>query len=159
MRLGSSSTPQRARLNQWPGSILTLQSIRSSRQCSLQENEGHCFLGCLWSYYLGWFHTSQFNSKCICLSGNSKQTQRGYSEKRPGLLTTKVLLHNNAQPHTAATTVNPLNSWGWGILPHQPYSPDLPPLDFHMFSKMKKHLRGQWFHSKEDINSMKDLVT
>jgi hypothetical protein len=29
MRLGSSSTPQRARLNQWPGSILTLQSISS----------------------------------------------------------------------------------------------------------------------------------
>jgi len=72
-----------------------------------------------------------------------KQTQRGYSEKRSGLLTTGVLLHNNAQPHTAATTVNPLNSWDWEILPHQPYSPDLPPLDFHMFSKMKKHLRGQ----------------
>ena len=35
MRLGSSTTPQRARLNWWPGSIFTHQSKRSSRQCSL----------------------------------------------------------------------------------------------------------------------------
>jgi len=83
----------------------------------------------------------------------TKQTQRGYSEKWPGWLTTGVLLHDNAQPHTAAATVNPLNSWK--ILPHQPYSPDLPPLDFHIFSEMTEHLRGQWFHPSEDINEVK----
>jgi hypothetical protein len=30
---------------------------------------------------LCWLHTSWFNNKCICLSGNFKETQRGYSEK------------------------------------------------------------------------------
>ena len=34
-----------------------------------RESDGHCFLGHLWSS-AGWFHTSQFNSKCSCLSGN-----------------------------------------------------------------------------------------
>jgi hypothetical protein len=64
-------------------------------------------------------------------------------EKRPGLLITGVILHDNAQPHTAVATVNSLNSWSWEILPHQPYCPALPPLDFRMFSKMKKYLSGQ----------------
>jgi len=59
-----------------------------------RENDGHCFLGCLWSYYVGWFHASKFNSKCSCLSGNSKQTQRGYLGKRPGCWPKEFLLCN-----------------------------------------------------------------
>jgi histone-lysine N-methyltransferase SETMAR len=42
--------------------------------------------------------------------------------------------------------MNLLNSWGWEILPHPPYSPDLAPSDFDLFSKMKKHLTGEPFH-------------
>jgi transposase len=50
--------------------------------------------------------------------------------------------------------VNLLNSWGWEILPHPPYRPDLAPSDFHLvFPKMKKHLRGQRFHSSEDVQN------
>jgi transposase len=49
--------------------------------------------------------------------------------------------------------MNLLNSWGWKILPHPPYSPDLALSDFHLFSKMKKHLRGQRFHCNEDVQN------
>jgi transposase len=42
---------------------------------------------------------------------------------------------------------------GWKILPHPPYSPDLEPSDFHLFSKMKKHLTGQRFHSNENVQN------
>jgi hypothetical protein len=33
--------------------------------------------------------------------------------------------------------VNLLNFWGWEIVPHPPYSPDLAPADFRLFPKMK----------------------
>jgi transposase len=49
--------------------------------------------------------------------------------------------------------VNLLKSWGWEILPHPPYNPDLAPSDFHLFPKVKKHLRGQLFHSNEDVQN------
>jgi hypothetical protein len=49
--------------------------------------------------------------------------------------------------------VNLFNSWSWEILPHPPCSPDLAPSDFHLFPKMKKHLRGQCFHSNEDVQN------
>jgi transposase len=64
-----------------------------------------------------------------------------------------LLLHNNAQPHSAAATVNLMNYWNWKILPHPPYSPDLALSDFHLFPKMKKHLRGQRFHSNDDVQN------
>jgi transposase len=64
-----------------------------------------------------------------------------------------LLLHDNTRPHSAAVTVNLLNSWGWEILPRPPYSPDLAPLDYHLFPKMKKHLRGQRFHFIEDVQN------
>jgi histone-lysine N-methyltransferase SETMAR len=58
--------------------------------------------------------------------------------KKTGLLTKGlgVVMHDSARPHSAAATANLLNSWGWKILPHPPYSPDLTPSDFHIFQKM-----------------------
>jgi histone-lysine N-methyltransferase SETMAR len=63
-----------------------------------------------------------------------------------------LLLHDDSRPHSAAATVNLLNSCGWEI-PHPPVSPDLASSDFYLFPKMKEHLRGQLFHSNEDVQN------
>ena len=34
---------------------------------------------------------------------------------------------------------------------HPPYSPDLAPSDFFLFSKMKEHLAGNCFPNDEDL--------
>jgi histone-lysine N-methyltransferase SETMAR len=47
-----------------------------------------------------------------------------------------VLLHDKAWPHTAART-NALMNLDWEIFDHPPYSPDLPPSGYHLFTKMK----------------------
>jgi hypothetical protein len=46
-----------------------------------------------------------------------------------------LLLHDNARPHIASTTVNLFNTWYWEILSHSPYSSDLEPLGLHLFPK------------------------
>jgi hypothetical protein len=33
----------------------------------------------------------------------------------------------------------------------QPYSPDLAPLDFHLFGTLKQDLRGCQFHNSEEV--------
>jgi hypothetical protein len=43
-------------------------------------------------------------------------------------------------------------------LPHPPYSPDLAPADFFLFSKMKMQLKGRHFHSVADIQSKSQKV-
>jgi histone-lysine N-methyltransferase SETMAR len=39
------------------------------------------------------------------------------------------------------------------VLPHPPYSPDLAPSDFHLFPKLKEHLKGQRFSCGKEVQS------
>jgi len=39
------------------------------------------------------------------------------------------------------------------VLPHPPYSPELAPSDFHLFPKLKEHLKGQRFSCDEEVKS------
>jgi hypothetical protein len=85
-----------------------------------------------------------------------ERLKEAIQHKRSGLLTKGLgvlHLYDDARPYSAAAAVNLLKSWGWEILPHTPYSPDLAPSDFHLCLKMKKQLRGQRFHSNEDVQN------
>jgi hypothetical protein len=45
-----------------------------------------------------------------------------------------VLLHDNARPNTAARTRALLEHFIWELFDHAPYSPDLAPSDYHLFT-------------------------
>jgi hypothetical protein len=61
-----------------------------------------------------------------------------------------VLLHDNAQPQTAARKDALIKLFDWEIFDHPPYSPDLSPSDYHLFTKMKVWLATQRFHTNEE---------
>ena len=48
---------------------------------------------------------------------------------------------------------NILEKYGWEVLPHPPYSPDLSPPDFELFPKLKKTLRGKRFATIEEAST------
>jgi len=61
------------------------------------------------------------------------------NEKRRGKVTKGVLfLHDNAPAHRALATQKKLAYLGFQCLDHPPYSPDLAPLDYYLFSGLKK---------------------
>lgn len=60
-------------------------------------------------------------------------------------------LHDNARPHVAKSTRKKLIDFGWEILPHPPYSPDLAPTDYHLFRSLSNSLRGKIFEEESDI--------
>jgi len=60
-------------------------------------------------------------------------------EKRRGKITKWVLfLHDNALAHWALSTQKKLAYLGFQLLDHPPYSPDLPPSDYHLFPGLKQ---------------------
>jgi hypothetical protein len=68
--------------------------------------------------------------------------------KRHGMLTKGVvLLHGNARPNTAARTNALIKFFNWQIFDNPPYSTDLAPRDYHLFTKLKVWLAIQHFHT------------
>ena len=61
------------------------------------------------------------------------------------------LLHDNARPHVARQTIALLNQFGWDIITHPPYSPDLAPCDYHLFPKLKEHLARRRFSDDDEV--------
>lgn len=71
------------------------------------------------------------------------------------MLTKGVRLHHdNARPHVANKTTSLITEFGWDVLDHPPYSPDVAPSDFHMFPALKKHLGGIKFANDEEVHEV-----
>jgi len=47
----------------------------------------------------------------------------------------------NARPHSSAATRDAIQRLNFSMLPHPLYSPDQASSDFHLFPKLKEHLK------------------
>jgi histone-lysine N-methyltransferase SETMAR len=71
--------------------------------------------------------------------------------KRFGMLTCcVVLLHDSAHLHTAASTLALLEHFNWELFDHHPYSPDLTPSDYYLFTYLKNWLGSQHFSNNNE---------
>lgn len=92
--------------------------------------------------------TINANAYCETL----KKLRRAIQNRRRGLLSNGVILvHDNARPHAAGLTQQLLQQFKWETFNHPPYSPDLAPSDFHLFTKLKDFLAGKKFDSDEEL--------
>jgi hypothetical protein len=58
------------------------------------------------------------------------------------------LQHENVRPHTSAQRLH-IHHFSFTVLDHVSYSLDLDPTDFHLFPKLKEHLRGHHLHEQD----------
>jgi histone-lysine N-methyltransferase SETMAR len=78
-------------------------------------------------------HGSNMASEVYCET--LKELHRAIHNKRSGMLTYGVvLLHDSERPHTAARTRVLLEHFYWELFDHPPYSPDLAPSNYHLFT-------------------------
>ena len=81
------------------------------------------------------------------------QLKEALSEKRPRLINrNEIIFHqDNARPHISAMTKNKLKEFGWEVLEHPPYSPDLAPTDYHLFRALTNNFRGKIFDHADHV--------
>ena len=73
---------------------------------------------------------------------------RKMHKNRPDLLGDgSLILHDNARPHLGKVVTNLMSKDESELLPHAPYSPDMSPLDFNLFPKLKQPMCGHRFSS------------
>lgn len=65
----------------------------------------------------------------------------------------KLMLHDNARPHTSNVTSAELERLQIETLPHPPYSPDIAPADFHLFRPLKAALCGREFNNVDEVKT------
>ncbi|GBO11448.1 hypothetical protein AVEN_108409-1 [Araneus ventricosus] len=80
-------------------------------------------------------------------------------EKRRNEFRRKVVLfhQDNARPHVSTMTDWTLYKLEWDLMQHPPYSPDMAPSDFYLFSHLQLHLDGAIFNSNEEVINEVDL--
>jgi len=59
--------------------------------------------------------------------------------------------HDNARPHTSLITRKKIFEFGWDLLPHPPYSPDLAPSDYYLFRSLQNSLDGKKYDNDADV--------
>jgi hypothetical protein len=62
-----------------------------------------------------------------------------------------VFLHDSAPSHQALATQKQLAYLSFQCLDHPPYSPDLAPLDNHLFPGLNKRLKCRHFSSDTEV--------
>jgi histone-lysine N-methyltransferase SETMAR len=62
-----------------------------------------------------------------------------------------LIQHDNAYPYTSLRTQEAIAKFGWNVLPHSPYSPDLALSNFHLFEPLKNALRWTSFEDDESV--------
>jgi hypothetical protein len=75
------------------------------------------------------------------------------------LISGVVLLHNNEHPHTAASIQALLEHFNWELLKQPPYSHDLTPSDYHLFTCLKNWLGSQRFNNNELMEGVKTWLS
>ena len=120
--------------------------------CISLKTDGLCFLG------LSRGPTVDFMPRNTTINADAyratlRRLRKAIQNCRRGKLSRGiVLIHDNARPHTARQTQTLLHdAFHWDTFDHPPYSPDLAPSDFYLFSKMKEHLACKRFTDDEDL--------
>ncbi len=79
--------------------------------------------------------------------------------KRPALWRNRRtqfwLQHDGAGPHRAQIMLDYYRDNNIQLVPHPPYSPDITPLDFFLFARLKRHMRGRRF---QDLDILRQTI-
>jgi transposase len=81
-----------------------------------------------------------------------KKLRRAIQNKSRGLLTYGVvLLHDNARQHIAVCTPALLEHFNWELFDYPPYSPDIAPSDYNLFTYTKKRFGTRRFNNNNEL--------
>jgi transposase len=115
-----------------------------------QKDYGSCFMERKGMRMVAFMQQGTTMSEVYCKT--LEQLHRAIQSKWRGMpILGVVLLQDNARPHTAACTRALLEHFNWELFDHPPYSPDLTPSNYHLFTYLKNWLESQHFNNNGEL--------
>jgi hypothetical protein len=108
------------------------------------------------SWWASCFHEDAYSVHCnsgILQTVSARCFASKDTPKRFAMVEAIVILHDNMKPNVSGAVSVILEKNGWQLLPHLPYSPDMSPPDFNLFSKLKKPQHGKHFRRIEEVSN------
>jgi len=159
---GSTGTTRRQNSNRHSGRVPLLRDQRRGARCEAKQRS------CYWRFFLFWgYHTPRVRFRGQTINKELyvevlRSLRESVRRKRPEKWRDDdwTLHHDNAPAHTSHLLQQLLAKHGTAQLQQPPYSPDLAPCDFFLFTRLKKVLKEHRFEAKEDTrrNSTKTLL-
>ncbi|XP_060565461.1 histone-lysine N-methyltransferase SETMAR-like [Ruditapes philippinarum] len=82
------------------------------------------------------------------------KSDKYYRKRRPNTgMRGLYRLHDNATPHKADIFKKLLENKRVTVFNHPPYSPDLAPCNFFLFPRLKKHIQGRRYSTRNGLGS------
>lgn len=75
-----------------------------------------------------------------------KRFQRVQPQKNPREI---FIQRDSSRSHTSLKTREAITKFGWTVLTHPPYSPDIASSDFHLFGALKNAVRSTRFETDD----------
>ncbi|UYV61859.1 SETMAR [Cordylochernes scorpioides] len=98
-------------------------------------------------------NTSRYEQQMHSLREALNEKRPEWREKHNNL----ILQNDNAPAHNATVVKNTIKDLGWELFPHPPYSPDLAPSNYHLFTSLGHALKTRNFLTQ--TYSENDLLT
>ena len=157
MKAGSTAMTQRPRDRVPSENMLALPDPSRPDRANLPTNLWWSLFDSTGMIYMHWFPTGQTVNKEYYVEV-LREFSKIFSRKRPALFTSGLwhFHQDNAPVHNSILGTDYLTKMGIKTVPLRPYSPDLTPCDFWLFSKLKEKLVGCRYQT---IEEMKEAVT
>ena len=93
----------------------------------------------------------QYNLNGEVYTAQLERLHEAIRVKRPRKNNHILFHHDNARPHIAQDVLAAIKGYGWELLDHPPYSPDVAPTDYHVNRSVSNWMEGEMFDSLDEI--------
>jgi hypothetical protein len=122
--------------------------------CASIENPASCEVRSVIRFLLAENHKPIEIHRRLCkVYGNNVMSEGGVWQWCIMFKNGRTNVHDNTRPHTANHTRELLDHFGWEVFDHPPYSPDLAPSDYHLFTNMTTWLATQCFDDDAELQA------
>ena len=124
-----------------------LQSTSQGQTCTKNNGYGHCLVVCCPSIHYSFLNPGETITSEKYTEKIDEMDQKPQSLQPTLVNRISLIFHDNVGPHISQPMLQKFNKLYYEALPHESYSPDISPNNYHFFKHLNNFLQGKHLHN------------